>query len=169
MLTVELDIQIARDFAVPIDEGQLRRLVETALRATGLSGTVELSLTLSDDAEVQRLNREFRGVDAPTDVLSFPLFSHVGQGGILPYEEPPFVPPPDGILHLGDVVLSYPRAVAQAAEYGHSVQRELGYLTVHGVLHLLGYDHEAEADKERMRAREEAILSEASALGSEVS
>jgi probable rRNA maturation factor len=150
MLTVELDIQIAPDFAVPIDEGQLRHLAETALRAEGLSGTVELSLTLTDDAAVQRLNREFRGVDAPTDVLSFPL---------LPLEESPFVPPPDGILHLGDVVLSYPRAVAQAAEYGHSVQRELGYLTVHGVLHLLGYDHESAADKERMRAREEAILS----------
>lgn len=159
MLTVELDIQIAPDFAIQIDEGQLRRLVETALHAAGLSGTVELSLTLTDDAAVQRLNREFRGVDAPTDVLSFPLLSA---------EESPFVPPPDGILHLGDVVLSYPRAVAQAAEYGHSVQRELGYLTVHGVLHLLGYDHESEADKECMRAREEAILSEASALGFEV-
>ncbi len=159
MLTVELDIQVAPDFAAQVDEGQLRRLVETALRAAGLSGTVEMSLNQTDDGEVQRLNREFRGVDAPTDVLSFPLFSHVGQDGILPYEESPFVPPPDGILHLGDVVLSYPRAVAQAAEYGHSVQRELGYLTVHGVLHLLGYDHESEADQERMRAREEAILS----------
>jgi probable rRNA maturation factor len=159
MLTAELDIQIVPDFAAQIDEGQLRHLVETALRAEGFSGTVELSLTLTDDAAVQRLNREFRGVDAPTDVLSFPLLSS---------EESPFVPPPDGILHLGDVVLSYPRAVAQAAEYGHSVQRELGYLTVHGVLHLLGYDHESEADKERMRAREEAILSEAGALGVEV-
>jgi len=150
MLTVELDIKITPDFAIQIDEGQLRHLLETALRVEGLSGTVELSLTLTDDAEMQRLNREFRGVDAPTDVLSFPLLSP---------EESPFVPPPDGILHLGDVVLSYPRAVAQAAEYGHSVQRELGYLTVHGVLHLLGYDHESAADKERMRAREEAVLS----------
>jgi len=159
MLTVELDIQIPPDFVAQIDEGQLRHLVETALHAEGLSGTVELSLTLTDDAEVQRLNREFRGMDAPTDVLSFPLLSP---------EESPFVPPPDGILHLGDVVLSHPRVVAQAAEYGHSVQRELGYLTVHGVLHLLGYDHESAADKERMRAREEAILSAASALGFEV-
>jgi probable rRNA maturation factor len=150
MLTVKLDIQIAPDFVAQIDDDRLRQLVETVLRAEGLSGTVELSLTLTDDAEVQRLNREFRGVDAPTDVLSFPLLSP---------EDSPFVPPPDGILHLGDVVVSYPRAVAQAAEYGHSVRRELGYLTVHGVLHLLGYDHESAADKKRMRAREEAILS----------
>jgi probable rRNA maturation factor len=150
MLTIELDIQDDPDFAAQIDDDRLRRLVETVLLAEGLSGTVELSLTLTDDAAVQRLNREFRGVDASTDVLSFPLLSP---------EESPFVPPPDGILHLGDVVVSYPRAVAQAAEYGHSVRRELGYLTVHGVLHLLGYDHELEADKERMRAREEAILS----------
>lgn len=149
MLTIELDIQNDPDFAAQIDDDRLRRLVETVLLAEGLSGTVELSLTLTDDAAVQRLNREFRGVDASTDVLSFPLLSP---------EESPFVPPPDGILHLGDVVVSYPRAVAQAAEYGHSVRRELGYLTVHGVLHLLGYDHELEADKERMRAREEAIL-----------
>lgn len=149
MLTVELDIQIVLDFVAQIDEVQLRHLVETSLRAAGLSGTVELSLTLTDDAAVQRLNWEFRGVDAPTDVLSFPLLSP---------EESPFVPPPDGILHLGDVVVSYQRAVAQAADYGHSVRRELGYLTVHGILHLLGYDHESTADKQRMRAREEVIL-----------
>jgi probable rRNA maturation factor len=95
------------------------------------------------------LNRAHRQIDRATDVLSFPL---------QPVESGDFVLPPGAPLHLGDVVVSYPRAVAQADEYGHSVPRELAYLVAHGVLHILGYDHEDAADQRRMRQREEEVL-----------
>lgn len=95
------------------------------------------------------LNRTQRGLDEPTDVLSFPLRDPTGLR---------FVLPPDQPIHLGDVVVSYPRALQQAHESGHSLQRELSYLVAHGVLHLLGYDHEVESDRKRMREREERAL-----------
>jgi probable rRNA maturation factor len=107
-----------------------------------------LTLTLVDDDEIHQLNRQHRDVDRPTDVLSFPLMD-----GTDSFALPPGVP-----RELGDVVVSYPRAVAQAEEYGHSVERELAYLVVHGVLHILGHDHEVPAERSVMRAREEAAL-----------
>ena len=105
-----------------------------------------LSLHLVADATIRSLNREHRATDAPTDVLSFPLY------------EAGFALPPGEAIHLGDVVISYPRAVDQAHDYGHSVDREIGYLVAHGVLHVLGYDHEDEADRVLMRAKEEEAL-----------
>src|SRR5262249_39545479 len=105
------------------------------------------------DAAIRELNRAHRGVDAPTDVLSFPLQ--------LPADAPAapvFVLPPGQLVHLGDLVLSWPRAVAQAEQYGHSLARESAYLAVHGVLHLRGYDRARPADARAMRAREEATL-----------
>ncbi|MCD8009041.1 MAG: rRNA maturation RNase YbeY, partial [Clostridiales bacterium] len=99
--------------------------------------------------------------DGPTDVLSFPMF-HL-EPGVPPTEETAELDPASGLLPLGDMVISYQRAEAQAAEYGHSVRRELGYLAVHSVLHLLGYDHMDGDDgpmKRQMRAREEAIMNE---------
>jgi probable rRNA maturation factor len=105
-----------------------------------------LGLHLVDDESIQALNAEHRAKDAPTDVLSFPLLSA------------DFVVPPGEPLHLGDVVVSYPRAVAQADEYGHSVDREVAYLVAHGVLHVLGYDHEVEHEQKLMRQKEEEAL-----------
>ena len=105
-----------------------------------------LSLHLVSEATIQSLNAEHRHKDAATDVLSFPLY------------EPGFVLPPGEPAHLGDVVVSYPRAVGQAAEYGHSVEREVAYLVAHGVLHVLGYDHEEESERLRMRQKEEEAL-----------
>ena len=105
-----------------------------------------IALHLVSDDSIQALNAEHRAIDARTDVLSFPIH---GDG---------FVTPPGEPVNLGDVVVSYPRAVEQAAEYGHSVDRELAYLVAHGVLHILGYDHEIDADKGIMRQREEAAL-----------
>jgi probable rRNA maturation factor len=105
-----------------------------------------IGVHLVGDATLQRLNAEHRQVDAVTDVLSFPLWE---PGFVLPEGEP---------VNLGDVVISYPRAVAQADEYGHSVEREVAYLVAHGVLHILGYDHEEEGERERMRHKEEEAL-----------
>ncbi|HEY8424742.1 MAG TPA: rRNA maturation RNase YbeY [Limnochordales bacterium] len=130
----------------------LHRVVREVLRRElghEVDRPVEVSVALVDEPTIAALNRQFRGVDAPTDVLSFTLDDP---------EEP--VPDPEqaGPRLLGEIVISVPRAVAQAEEYGHSVERELAYLAVHGCLHLLGYDHEDEPSRQAMRAREEAAL-----------
>ena len=120
------------------------------LTGEGLTGPSAVSISLVDDDEIRRLNRRLRGIDRATDVLSFPLVSSA--------EGPTFVLPPGAVQELGDIVISYPRALAQAGEYGHSAERELGYLVAHGLLHILGHDHEEAAERALMRAREEAAL-----------
>lgn len=108
----------------------------------------EVSVTLTDDAYIRTLNHQYRQMDRPTDVLSFAL--HEG-------EEPEIFGGSD-INVLGDVVLSVERAKAQAAEYGHSLRREIAFLTVHGMLHLLGYDHIEEADRQEMEQEQKAVM-----------
>jgi len=137
-----------------VDAAFLRRVLRAALAAEGRGAGYAVDLRVTDDDGIRALNQAYRGVDAPTDVLSFPLEAlAAGQP-----TGSSFVLPPGAPVHLGDVVLSWPRAVAQAEEYGHSLEREAAYLVVHGVLHLLGYDHERPADAAIMRPREEAIL-----------
>ena len=114
-------------------------------------------MAVTSDAGIQEINREMRQVDAPTDVLSFPVFDLAP--GELPGPED--ADPGTGLVPLGDMVISLERVQAQAKEFGHSNRRELAYLAVHSVLHLLGYDHLDEGPmKRQMRAREEAILGE---------
>lgn len=153
-LELDLDVQVLDGLTATVDFQLLRKLVERVLLGENVHGKVEISLVITDDETIHRLNLTHRGVDRPTDVLSFPLQPGVGQKG------KPFVYPPGHEIHFGDVVISYPRVVAQAREYGHSLERELAYLTVHGVLHLLGYDHVSEAERERMREKEEKALAE---------
>ena len=155
--TLNLDLNLEVEPAAgEWDEARAVRLITAALVSQGVTQPAEVGLTITDDTSIQALNLQYRQVDAPTDVLSFPLLSDADLTG-----RGTFVTAPDGILHLGDVVVSLPRAREQAVEYGHSLQRELGYLIVHGVLHLLGFDHEHEADQRRMREMEEAILAAA--------
>jgi len=113
----------------------------------------EVSVLLVTDAEIQELNCRYRGVDAPTDVLSFSQLE-----GPFPQQDNL---PPDYIVPLGDIVLSIPRVQAQAVEYGHSEERELGYLLVHGLLHLVGFDHQSASDAQAMRVAEEDVLAAA--------
>lgn len=144
-------------------EALLRTAIHTALEAEGMTYPCEISVLITDDAGIHQINLEQRGVDRPTDVLSFPMFTFVpgvpldGTGE----NEDRMELDETGLLPLGDMVISYQRAVEQAAEYGHSVDRELAYLCVHSVLHLLGYDH-MDGDegpmKRQMRAREKAIM-----------
>ncbi len=108
----------------------------------------EVSVTLTDNAYIHELNREYRHIDRPTDVLSFALNES---------EEPEIEDGPD-INILGDLVISVERAREQAADYGHSVKREIAFLTVHGMLHLLGYDHMEEADREEMEAEQRFVM-----------
>lgn len=149
-LIVDVDMR----FAQPETERRkleafLERACSEALKAEGWDAA-EVSVVVTGDEEIRTLNREFRGIDEPTDVLSFPLEEWEGD---------PAEGVPVGEILLGDVVISLERARSQADEYGHSLLRELGFLAVHGVLHLLGYDHETEDDRRAMREREEAVLS----------
>jgi len=130
-----------------------------ALANEGLDGKVLVTLTFVDEQEIQAINTAHRGVDRVTDVLSFSLVE-----GTLPDGSPlddvasPFAVPADQARELGDIVICHARAVEQATEYGHSLEREIAYLAVHGLLHILGYDHEMPDDQAVMRAKEEAAL-----------
>ena len=135
----------------------LERVIPAALDAEGVAVPCEVDVLFTDDAGIHEINLEQRGVDRPTDVLSFPMFEF--SPGDKPRAED--ADPATGLVPLGDMVLSLERAREQAAEYGHSLEREAAYLAVHSVLHLLGYDHMDEGPmKAQMRQREEAILSQ---------
>ncbi|ACX51309.1 protein of unknown function UPF0054 [Ammonifex degensii KC4] len=119
----------------------VRRAAELALDLLGPRREVEVGVTLLDDTGIRELNRRYRGKDAPTNVLAFPM----GE------EEPP-------VLLLGDVVISVETARSEAEEEGKGIEEKLAHLVVHGVLHLLGYDHETDAEEALMREKEEAVL-----------
>ena len=143
-----------------VDEGLrsfLRKVIRTALDAEGVEISCEVNVLVTNDAGIHRVNLDMRDVDAPTDVLSFPMFELAP--GDKPSEED--ADPATGLAPLGDMCVSLERAKAQAKEYGHSNRRELAYLAVHSVLHLLGYDHLDEGPmKAQMRGREESIMRE---------
>jgi probable rRNA maturation factor len=140
-------------------EALMAAVARSVLEAEGVSG-VQVAARLVDDAAMRAINREQRGIDRTTDVLSFPAVAYPAgkTAGHCPRRILREYDPATGLCFLGDLVVSLPRAQAQAASYGHSVFREIGYLTAHGVLHLMGYDHVTQADAEAMRAREERAL-----------
>ena len=153
----EILLESELEQAFPYEE-LLKTCIETALAEEGVDVPCEVDVLITDDEGIHQINLEQREVDRPTDVLSFPMFYF--RPGKPPKGDALDVDPETGLLTLGDMVISYERAQAQAEEYGHSVQRELGYLAVHSVLHLLGYDHMDEGEEKRqMREREEAIMS----------
>ena len=143
-----------------VNEGQrafIRKVIRTALVAEGVDFPCEVDVLLTNDEAIHQINLDMREVDRATDVLSFPEFDL--QPGELPDGED--ADPGTGLVPLGDMVISMEHVTAQAKEYGHSNRRELAYLVVHSVLHLLGYDHLDEGpQKKQMRGREEAILAE---------
>ena len=128
----------------------MRRCCHAVLATEGFEGPAEVSVSFVNNEQIRELNNEFRHKDAATDVLSFPL----GETGVYDINEE------TGAYQLGDVVISVPKAMEQAEQYGHSLQREMGFLTVHSMLHLLGYDHEAGGlEALRMREKEETVMS----------
>ena len=138
----------------------IRKAIRTVLAMEGVTLPCEVNVCLTNDEGIHEVNLEMRNVDRPTDVLSFPMFDLVP--GEAPTEgDEDLLDPATGRLPLGDMVISVERVEAQAEEFGHSRRRELAYLVVHSVLHLLGYDHLDEGEeKARMRAREEAVMEE---------
>lgn len=127
----------------------VRRSCNAVLRMENFEGSAEINVTFVDNEKIQSLNKKHRKIDQPTDVLSFPL----GTNG--KYD----VDPETGAKILGDVIISIEKAVEQSKKYGHTLQREVAFLTTHSVLHLLGYDHEASGmEKVHMREKEEKIM-----------
>lgn len=135
----------------------IRQCVLATLQAEKVSVPCEINVLLTNDDGIHAINLASRQVDRPTDVLSFPMFQLTPEH--LPQDWSDYLDPETGLCPLGDMAISLERARAQAVEFGHSVRREVGYLTIHSMLHLLGYDHLDEGpQKAQMRAHEEAII-----------
>ena len=145
-----------RDFAL---KQQISKCITAALAHQGVNTPCEINVLVTDDEGIRAINNAYRKIDKATDVLSFPMFDLTP--GVLPESWEEYEDPGTGLVPLGDMAISLERAEQQAKEFGHSTKREVGYLTIHSVLHLLGYDHMDEGEmKRQMREREEAILAE---------
>ncbi len=139
---VRIDVRAPRAYQAPGRIARLRRAARAVLQHHGLESQAALTVALVDEETIRRLNRTYRGIDAPTDVLAFP-------SGVEIYP---------GVRYLGDVAIAFPYAVRQAQRENHSLEGELALLTVHGVLHLLGYDHDTGPARRRMWAVQREIL-----------
>jgi probable rRNA maturation factor len=148
-ILLEIEEGLERYSAV---QAQVAAAVEKAVERTGGPDKAQVGLLIVGDGAIHELNMEHRGVDKATDVLSFPL---IEPGEAITQAD---VDPETGEVVLGDIVISLPAAERQAAEYGNSLAREACFLAVHGTLHLLGYDHETDAERGEMRKLEEAVL-----------
>lgn len=156
-------LQIIRESEIPLEleeEKIARQVVEEALEYAGCPYEVELNLTLTDNEGIQELNREYRDIDKPTDVLSFPLIDYEAPGDFNGLEEQAvdMFHPETGELLLGDIVISLEKVIEQAAAYGHSQKREFAFLIAHSMLHLFGYDHMTKEEAEVMERKQEEIL-----------
>lgn len=141
----------------PALTAHIKRCIRGALEQEGVTVPCEINVLLTDNPGIREINRELRDVDRETDVLSFPMFELTP--GEFPEDVSDLLDPGSSLLPLGDMALSVEKIKSQAEEFGHSQEREIGYLTVHSVLHLLGYDHLDEGPmKKQMRAREDAIM-----------
>ena len=145
-----------RDFAL---KQQISKCITAALAHQGVNTPCEINVLVTDDEGIRAINNAYRKIDKATDVLSFPMFELTA--GQLPASWDAYKDPDTGLVPLGAMAISLERARQQAAEFGHSARREVGYLTIHSILHLLGYDHEnGGLEAMRMREKEEAVLTQ---------
>lgn len=134
----------------------IKKCIDSVLLAEGVTTPCEINVLVTDDKGIRAINSASRNIDKATDVLSFPMFQM--DAGVLPDDWSDYLDEETGLCPLGDMAISLQRAISQANEYGHSIRREVGYLTIHSMLHLLGYDHLDEGpQKAQMRDREETI------------
>jgi probable rRNA maturation factor len=150
---MEINILFDNGLEECLDRGWIQGIAEQALSAQGAEPSVEMGLVIASRERVQELNKTYLGKDEPTDVLAFAMLPEPSAE-----QESSFATPPDGIKHLGEVIICYPQAVKQAGEHLHSIKKEMAILIIHGVLHLLGYDHGEPEPARQMAAREAAIL-----------
>ena len=136
--------------------GIIKQCISAVLRHENISTPCEINVLVTDDNGIQAINNASRSIDKPTDVLSFPMFQL--DAGNYPSDWSTLIDQETGLCPLGDIAISLERAITQAKEFGHSTRREVGYLTIHSMLHLLGYDHLDEGpEKQKMRTKEEQI------------
>jgi len=154
-INIHFDIFTVKQLVI---SGIIRRCVDAVLSEENVDIPCEINILITNDRGIHAINKASRDIDRPTDVLSFPMFQLTP--GQLPEDWEEYLDPETGLCPLGDMCISLERAVAQSKEFGHSAKREVGYLTIHSVLHLLGYDHLDEGEqKKQMRTREETIAS----------
>jgi len=149
---VEINILIDEALEIGVEPAWLEAVARQVLAAENISAKTEMGLVIATGERVRQLNRDYLGEDEPTDVLAFSAREEAA-------DQSPFIQPPDGVLHLGEVIISYPQAVIQAEERRHPLKKELAILLIHGLLHLLGYEHDELEPERRMRAREAELLS----------
>jgi probable rRNA maturation factor len=147
----QIGVHVEEKFCGLVDGAWVKKIVRQVLEAEGMASPYAVSLVFTDSETVKQLNRDYRGVDEPTDVLAFQM---------LPQKEADdsFALPPDGITRLGEVIISYPQAAEQARKQRHLPERELALLVIHGMLHLLSYDHEEPEEESKMREKERELL-----------
>ncbi|MCK5576805.1 MAG: rRNA maturation RNase YbeY [Dehalococcoidales bacterium] len=150
---MEIGVLLEPEFENNLDTGWLRSIAEAVLVAQGVDPGVEMGVVITGEEKIRELNKAYLGKDEPTDVLAFAMLpGSSGDGELF------FATPPDGINHLGEVIINYPRAVEQAREHRHPIEKEIAVLIIHGTLHLLGYDHDEPEAAQNMKSREIAIL-----------
>lgn len=159
VMTIRIDYETDQTLSLPYEE-VIRNVVLEALEYEGCPYEAEIAVVLTDNEEIQKLNREYRGIDAPTDVLSFPMLEYEKPSDFSRVEEDyeDCFNPETGELMLGDMILSVDKILEQAESYGHSPTRELAFLVAHSMLHLCGYDHMEEQEREEMERRQKEIL-----------
>jgi len=159
-MTIHIEYEAEKRF--PFDyETLLKRVVEEACDYVDCPYEIELNIVITGREEIQEINREYRNINAPTDVLSFPMLEYPAPGDfseIEQLEEMADFNPDTGELLLGDIMLNYEQVVSQAQEFGHSVQRELAFLTAHSMFHLFGYDHIEEEERVLMEAKQKEFM-----------
>ena len=155
-----IDVQINRRIQFPFTRHLLKKIIRTILNYEKVDNPIEISCVITDDTTIQKLNRDYRKIDQPTDVLSFRL----GETELIT-DCASFPSLPEDIPSLGDIIISYPTAVNQARRHHHNVKDELILLLTHGTLHLLGYDHESIGDRRKMQKREKTIIDHIKQMG----
>ncbi len=156
-LDYETDIKLELDY-----KGIITKIVEKSLDMENCPYEVELNVILTDNKEIQEMNKSYRDMEAPTDVLSFPMIDYATPADFsgLEEEEDDYFNPETGELLLGDIIISVEKVLEQSVEYGHSRERELAFLTAHSMLHLFGYDHMEEKDRILMEEKQRNVLNE---------
>lgn len=144
-----MDVLFENNTKEEVDYKLIENVISEALKYEGVSDNTEISVTIVDNEEIRKINNKFRNIDRATDVLSFPLIDFDNED----------LPNDGSKIYLGDIIISIERAKEQANEYGHSLDREVGFLTAHSMLHLLGYDHMVPEEEKVMFAKQEEILS----------
>ncbi len=150
---MEINVFLDDELNDNLDVSWLKDTVKQVFLTLGINGDVEMGIVITNPQKIQYLNNTYRGKDVPTDVLAFTMNTEIVDAAGLAFTDPP-----DGVRHLGEVIINYPQAIKQAMEHQHSIKREVAILVIHGILHLLGYDHAKDGPAQQMIDMESAIL-----------